>query len=182
MSLILATSSAHKAREIALVLERPLTHLAVDLPELQTIHPQDVIEAKVRAAYAQVQQPVLVEDTGLLIHGWHGLPGALIRWFLETVGTAGICTMIEKFPDRSATAIACIGYFNGKACHTFLGETTGTIAPEPRGTRGFGWDPIFIPDGYNRTFAELSEAEMVAVSMRRKVALALKAYLDAHEG
>ena len=182
MPLILATSSVHKAREISLVLERPIEHVAVDLPELQTLHPQDVIEAKVRAAYAQVQQPVFVEDTGLFIHSWHGLPGALIRWFLETVGIAGICTMLEKFPDRSATAIACIGYFDGTACHTFLGETTGEIAPEPRGTGGFGWDPLFIPAGYTRTFAELTEAEMVAVSMRRKVALALKAYLDVQEG
>ncbi|MCB0064465.1 MAG: non-canonical purine NTP pyrophosphatase [Caldilineaceae bacterium] len=181
MSLILATSSAHKAEEIAHVLERPLTRHALDLPEVQAIDVQQVIEAKVKAAYATVQQPVLVEDTGLLIHSWQGLPGALIRWFLETVGNDGICTMLAQFADRSATAITCIGYFDGTHYQTFLGETTGQIAAQPRGTSGFGWDPIFVPDGYHKTFAELKETEIVAVSMRRKATLALKQFLDMQE-
>lgn len=181
MPLVLATSSAHKAQTIAQVLERPLAHRAIDLPEVQTIHVQQVVEAKVRAAYLEVQEPVLVEDTGLFIHSWQGLPGALIRWFLETVGNGGICTMLEKFPDRGATAVTCIGYFDGTQYHTFLGETTGHIAPQPRGERGFGWDPIFIPNGYNQTFAELTETELAAVSMRRKAVLALKRFLDTEE-
>lgn len=176
--LTLVTSSAHKAQEIGTVLGRPLHHVAIDLPELQTIDATQVIEAKVKAAYAQLQQPVLVEDTGLIVQSWHGLPGALVRWFLETVGTHGICTMLTGFPDRAATAISCIGYYDGTNFHVFTGETQGRIAEAPRGSGGFGWDPIFIPNGYDQTFAELKETELVAVSMRRKATLALKRFLD----
>lgn len=181
MRLILATSNRHKAAEIERVLERPLELVAIDLPEFQTIAVHEVIEEKARAAYAEVGQPVLVEDTGLMIHSWQGLPGALVRWFLETVGNEGICAMLATFADRTATAVTCIGYFDGNQCHTFTGDTTGTIAPSPRGTHGFGWDPIFVPRGQEKSFAELTADELGALSMRRKATLALKAYLDAAE-
>ena len=177
MQLILATSSRHKADQIAALLDRPIQQIALDLPEVQAIAVQQVIEAKAQVAYTQVGQPVLVEDTGLIIHSWHGLPGALIRWFLETVGTEGICTMLVGFADRSATAVTCIGYFDGQQCHTFLGETTGQIVPTPRGDKGFGWDPIFLPDGFDKTFAEVTDDERGMVSMRGKAVRALKAFL-----
>lgn len=178
MQLILATSSQHKAEQIGQLLARPIQHLAIDLPEVQAIAVEAVIEAKARAAYAQVGQPVLVEDTGMHIDAWQGLPGALIRWFLDTVGNEGICTMLANFPVRTATAVTCIGYFDGSACHIFRGETRGAIAAAPRGSHGFGWDPIFIPAGWEQTFAETPIAERAAVSMRYQAVSALKRFLD----
>jgi non-canonical purine NTP pyrophosphatase (RdgB/HAM1 family) len=178
MELRLATSSQQKAAQIAAMLARPVQQMAIDLPEVQALAVQAVIDAKARAAYAYVGQPVLVEDTGLIIHSWQGLPGALIRWFLETVGNEGICTMLANFPDRSATAVTCIGYFDGQQCHTFVGETQGHIVPAPRGTLGFGWDPIFLPAGSDKTFAEVTTEERGAVSMRAKAVRALKVFLD----
>ncbi len=178
MELLLATSSRHKAEQIAALLSRPVQQIAIDLPEIQAIAVQDVIEAKARAAYAHVGHPVLVEDTGLMIHSWQGLPGALIRWFLESVGNEGICKMLANFPDRSATVVTCIGYFDGEHCHTFLGETAGQIVEAPRGTLGFGWDAIFMPDGAAQTFGEVTAAARGTISMRGKAARALKAFLD----
>ncbi len=178
MELLLATSSHHKAEQIAALLNRPVQQIAIDLPEVQAIAVQEVIEAKARAAFAHVGRPVLVEDTGLMIHSWHGLPGALIRWFLESVGNAGICKMLATFPDRSATVVTCIGYFDGEHCHTFLGETVGQIVEAPRGELGFGWDAIFMPDGSVKTFGEVTAVERGALSMRGKAVRALKAFLD----
>ncbi len=178
MQLILATSNQQKAQQISQGLARPVAHIAIDLPEVQAIDVEEVIEAKARAAYQQVGQPVLVEDTGLHIAAWQGLPGALIRWFLETVGNDGICTMLVNFPDRAASAITCIGYFDGVTCHIFRGQTAGTIAPRPRGNHGFGWDPIFIPAGLDQTFAELTTSERLSVSMRGQAIAALRQFLD----
>lgn len=178
MELILATSSPQKAAQIAALLDRPVRQHELDLPEVQTLAVQEVIEAKARVAYAAVGRPVLVEDTGLLIHSWNGLPGALIRWFMESVGNAGLCAMLANFPDRSATAVTCIGFFDGTTFHTFQGEIHGSIAPEPRGDLGFGWDPIFIPTGATKTFGEITTADRSAISMRGKAVQALKVYLE----
>jgi len=178
MKLIFATSSSQKAEQIAILLGHSVEQRAIDLPEVQAIAVQEVIETKARTAYAEVGHPVLVEDTGLMIHAWNGLPGALIRWFLESVGNDGICMMLHQFTDRAATAITCIGFFDGEQCHTFIGETTGTIAPTPRGKNGFGWDPIFLPDGLDKTFAELTMAERSAISMRGKAVQELRRFLD----
>jgi len=178
MALLLATSSQHKAEQIAAMLDRPVAQIAIDLPEIQAIAVEAVIEAKAQAAYAHVGQPVLVEDTGLMIHSWQGLPGALIRWFMESVGNEGLCKMLANFPDRSATVVTCIGYFDGERCHTFLGETTGQIVDAPRGSHGFGWDPIFMPDGSDQTFAEVTADRRGTISMRGKAVHALKTFLD----
>lgn len=178
MELLLATSSQHKREQIAALLNRPVQQIAIDLPEVQAIAVPQVIEAKAQAAYAHVGRPVLVEDTGLMIHSWQGLPGALIRWFLESVGNEGICNMLANFPDRSATVVTCIGYFDGEQCHIFIGETVGQIVEAPRGTLGFGWDAIFMPDGSDKTFAEVTAAERGMISMRGKAVRALKTFLD----
>jgi non-canonical purine NTP pyrophosphatase (RdgB/HAM1 family) len=102
----------------------------------------------------------------------------LIRWFLETVGTEGICKMLEGYEQLEATAETCLGYFDGDAFVSFSGVVEGQIARQPRGDFGFGWDSIFIPNGWDKTFAEMTPEEGAAVSMRRAAALKLRAYLD----
>lgn len=95
MDILLATSNEHKAKTVQSVLGRPVQHIKLDLPEIQAIDVKEVIEQKARVAYHLVGKPVLVEDTSLSLQAWNGLPGALIRWFLETVGNEGICRMLE---------------------------------------------------------------------------------------
>jgi non-canonical purine NTP pyrophosphatase (RdgB/HAM1 family) len=182
MAIYFATGNQGKLAEVRAVLNRPVQQIDIELPELQAIRVQEVIEAKARAAYAQLQQAVLVEDTGLYVHAWNDLPGALIRWFLATVGTAGICQMMSQFDDRCATAESCLGYFDGSAFCSFSGQVEGTIVSMPRGELGFGWDPIFQPKGLTKTFAELSPGEKNHASMRTVAAQKLKAHLDMIEG
>jgi inosine/xanthosine triphosphate pyrophosphatase family protein len=97
MDIVPATSNVHEAQQVQQLLGRPVGQVVIDLPEIQAVHVQAVIEPKARAAYHQIGKPVLVEDTSLSIHAWHGLPGALVRWFLETVGNDGICKMLEGY-------------------------------------------------------------------------------------
>ncbi len=157
----------------------PVQHINLDIPEIQALKVQDLIEQKTRAAYQQVGRPVLVEDTSLAFHAWNGLPGALIRWFLDTVGNEGICRMLDGFADRGATAETCLGYYDGRDFVTFSGTIEGTIARRPRGENGYGWDPLFIPLGKKKTFAEMTDEEKAGlVSMRKEAVLRFRVFLD----
>lgn len=178
MELLLATSNPHKARAIQALLGRPVAHITLDIPEIQAVDVTEVIEAKARVAYDLVGKPILVEDTSLAIHAWRGLPGALIRWFLDTVGNEGICTMLQGYEELAATAETCLGFYDGAAFYAFSGKVDGQIARQPRGNSGFGWDAIFIPQGHEKTFAEMEPEESAAVSMRRIAVLQLRNFFD----
>jgi non-canonical purine NTP pyrophosphatase (RdgB/HAM1 family) len=178
MTLQIATTNHGKAREIEFVLKRPVQCIDLELTEIQAIDVRDIIEIKAKEAYRVVTEPVLVEDTGLYFDAWDGLPGALIRWFLDSVGNSGLCKMLERYEVRGARAETWIGYFDGESLFTFSGIVTGEIVPVPRGNAGFGWDSIFQPTGWDKTFAEMTQAEKDSTSMRKIAALKLKQFLD----
>ncbi len=177
-ALVIVTGNPAKAQVIQAAIERPTTHIKLDLPEIQSVDVREVIEHKARGAYQAVGKPVLVEDTGLFVKAWNGLPGALVKWFLHTVGNDGICKMLASYDQLDAVAEACLGYFDGENFVAFSGVIEGSIARQPRGQGGFGWDPIFIPNGWEKTFAELTPEESQLVSMRRLAWAKLKVYLD----
>jgi non-canonical purine NTP pyrophosphatase (RdgB/HAM1 family) len=108
----------------------------------------------------------LIEDTGLYIAAWDGLPGALVKWFVQRVGVQGICQMLQAFTDRRAWAESILAVHDGQL-RTYRGRIEGSIAVEPAGDAGFGWDPIFIPLGAEKTFGEMAPAEKDQYSMRR---------------
>ena len=182
MKLAIVTGNANKVAQIAKHLEHPIEQIDVDLPEIQAVRVEDVIEAKAREAFRQVRRPVIVEDTGLAFEAWNGLPGALIKWFLESMGNEGICKMLNGFDNRRVVAQTCIGFYDGDASGSefvaFSGFASGVVPVEPRGTLGFGWDAIFQPEGSTKTFAEMTPDEVRTVDMRRDAALGLKGYLD----
>jgi XTP/dITP diphosphohydrolase len=136
-----------------------------------------VAEAKAKAAYQALSKPVFVDDTGLYIDAWGELPGALIAWFLDNVGNEGILKMLDGWSSRSARVVTALGYCDERGVQVFVGEVSGTIAEELRGEYGFGYDPIFIPGGHNKTFAELTGEEKDAVSMRAIAAAKLREFL-----
>lgn len=178
MSLKIVTGNANKVVQMAHHLEQPLQQVDIDLPEIQAVQVSEVIEEKAWVAYRQVGHPVLVEDTGLYIKAWNGLPGALIRWFLQSVDNEGICRMLNDFEDRGARAETCIGFCDGEAFRVFSGVVEGAIALSPRGEYGFGWDPIFVPSGSDQTFAEVPPEQKVGIDMRRLAAHKLKMFLE----
>ena len=74
--------------------------------------------------------------------------------------------MLEPFEDRSAQAVCCVGRYDGTEVHYVLGICKGRVAFTLRGETTFGWDPIFIPDGYEQTFAEMKKEEKNQISHR----------------
>jgi len=167
LPVVFVTSRAEKALEaerLGFAIER----LDVDLPEPQALDPSEIVEAKARAAYALLSRPVLVEDSGLAIGAWNGFPGALVKWLEVSAGVAALARMLDGFADRSATAVCAIAYCDGAEVVTARGSSRGAIAPEPRGSNGFGWDVLFVPEGSDRTFAEMRGDEKDGVSHRRR--------------
>lgn len=165
--LIFITSSVNKRAEVERLLGRPVAQESLRLDEIQAVALEPVVAHKARQAYAHLGRPVLVEDTGLGFAAWNGLPGALIKWFLVTLGTEGICRLFHTETNRAATATTLFGYYDGKALRVFPGAVSGLVPDAPRGSGGFGWDSIFQPLGSDRTFAEMTPEEKDRFSMRR---------------
>lgn len=168
-SLTFITGNLNKVERTKRYVHIPLNHKKLDLMEIQSLDPKEVVEHKVKEAYKIVKKPVLVEDTSVVIHALGKLPGPLIKWFLEELGPDGICKLVPD-NDRTATASVLFGLHDGKKIHYFEGEIDGTVAKKPHGENGFGWDSIFIPDGQNKTHAEMTQEEMDKISVR-KIAL-----------
>ena len=152
------TGNQHKADYLSRMLGLPLKHRAVDLMEIQSTSLEEVVEHKVRQAYAIAECPVLVEDVALGFTALDGLPGPFIKFFVEAPnGLENLCRMLDGFDDRSAVTACVFGYYDGEQVKLFRAELGGVIAKHPAGDGGFGWDKIFCPDGYGgKTRAELA--------------------------
>ena len=88
---------------------------------------------------------------------------------METVGNQGICQMMQGFKHREATAVTYLGYHSEDGLvDVFRGRIRGRIAQEPRGDHGYGWAAIFIPDGFDQTYAEMSFEKQINISTRMR--------------
>ncbi|KAL1832356.1 hypothetical protein ACET3Z_002007 [Daucus carota] len=168
------TGNAKKLEEVRAILGQsiPFQSLKLDLPELQG-EPEDISKEKARLAAKEVNGPVLVEDTCLCFNSLKGLPGTLPKWFLQKIGHEGLNNMLLAYEDKSAYALCVFSLALGpnEEPLTFLGKTPGKIVL-PRGPNDFGWDPIFQPEGYDQTYAEMAKEEKHKISHRGR-ALAL---------
>jgi inosine triphosphate pyrophosphatase len=178
------TGNRNKLSEVIAILGNDLPfelrNQAVDLPELQG-EPVDIAKEKCRLAAAQIGGPVLVEDTSLCFNALGGLPGPYVKWFLDKTGHHGLNNLLAAYEDKSAYA-QCIFAFATHADdqnpEIFVGQTHGRIVPA-RGPTNFGWDPIFEPEGYEHTYAEMEKSLKNTISHRYKSLELLKAHLIA---
>tara|TARA_B100000686_G_scaffold21921_1_gene20030 strand:+ start:749 stop:1249 length:501 start_codon:yes stop_codon:yes gene_type:complete len=159
------------------MLEFNLSQIELDLKELQTTDLHELINFKLSQAYKKVQAPVLVEDTSLYFVAWNELPGPLIKFFLKNLGLSGIVKALQEFKDSSASAKCCLGFTkDGKSIQLFEGKVKGVIV-NPRGSQHFGWDSIFLPEGHQKTFGEMSTHEKHLISHRGLAAKKLNHFL-----
>ena len=175
MTLYFITGNKNKFNEAKEIIE-DIEQIDFDLPETQDIDAKKIIETKLEEAIKNNKGRFFCEDTSLYINCLKGLPGPLIKWFLKTLGNKGIYDLIEKDKNKSAIAKTIIGYADTKNIIFFEGEIKGEIV-KPRGETNFGWDPLFQPQGYNKTFAEMNFEEKNKISMRKQALIKLKNYL-----
>lgn len=179
-SLTFITGNLNKVAQLGKYLNFEVKHATLDIPEIQSLDVEEVATAKAEAAYALLGTPVLVEDVTLTFDALNGLPGPLVKWFLESIGTTGLTKLLTGYENRSATAEVCFALRDESGVHLFTGTRQGSIADTPRGETAFGWNPIFIPEGKEKTWAEMNDDEQRETSMRRLALEKLQVYLDAH--
>ncbi len=180
MSLNFITGNENKFREAQMFIP-DLTMLKIDLTEIQSLDPKVIIAAKLTEAYAHNTGELIVEDTSLHLDALNGLPGPLIKWFLETVGNEGLAKIALRDGRVAAVARTVIGYAKSETEHYFFeGMLKGTIV-EPRGKSEFGWDPIFQPYGEKQTLAEMGIAAKNEISMRSVALRKLKEFFAASQ-
>jgi len=155
-----------EARRLAAVAGRTLEAIAVDLPEIQSLDMEEVLRAKAWHAWQSVQQPVVVEETGLELAALNGFPGPLVKWMLAAVGAEGIARTAIALGNPRARAVCLLMWTDGLQTVLARGETGGDLVLPPRGSNGFGWDPVFRPEGKIRTYGELSDNEKDRVGHR----------------
>ena len=176
-SITFITSNAAKAEQLGRHLDYPILHKKLDLAEIQSLDLKEVVEQKAKEAYRRLEQPVLVEDTSLTFSALGRLPGPLIKWFLSELGNEGLSHILNGYESREALAEVCFGLYDGKELKFFEGSMKGTIAKQPIGEQGFGWDPIFVPNGHEKTWGEMSIEEQKETSMRRIALKKLESFL-----
>ncbi len=167
-----ATTNKGKLEEARSILGMEVDGTPLEIDEIQSLDPVRVAVEKAKVYFKELQKPLFVEDTSLSFNGLNGLPGTYISDFSKMIGNEGLVKLINE--NRKATAQVTVVYVDeaGKE-HVFEGKIDGTISNEPKGENGFGWDQIFIPDGEERTFGEMSLEEKNKYSMR---AIALRSF------
>lgn len=195
--LIFVTGNEGKAIEAQRILGAAIKRVKVPIDEIQGVDLRTLVEYKVKQAYAKVNtsaslpasggakggqgggQAVIVDDVSFAIKQLNGLPGPLIRWFEDGIGSQGVADMLTK-PDRSVTWIVAYGFYDGKTFFYAEGVTQGSVAKKVRGKEGFGFDTIFIPKGYTKTTAELGLETKIKIGSRTKALKKLKAFLKSY--
>lgn len=183
--LVFITSNPGKAREVARFLGREVRAVPLDLPEIQDVRFDVVARRKALDAAKAAGTPVLVEDSGLEVAAWNGFPGALTKWITVHSSQETLAHMLDGFADRRAEAVSALAIAGPDDEESDVlvveGRVKGSLAKEPRGANGFGWDVLFIPDGDTRTFAEMELGEKDAISHRFRAFEALRRALAAQE-
>ncbi|RLF29293.1 MAG: non-canonical purine NTP pyrophosphatase, RdgB/HAM1 family [Thermoplasmata archaeon] len=168
MKLRFATSNHGKFREATELLARygielemePVKGIEIQSGDLERI-------AVVSALTSGAREPFFVEDAGLFIDHLGGFPGPYSSYALSTIGCEGILRLMEGVTDRRARFVSVVVLVDG-GIRVFRGVAEGRIATEMRGEGGFGFDPIFIPEGVDRTFAEMGVGEKNEFSHRAR--------------
>lgn len=188
--LVLATRNEGKRAELARILARQGLDIALaDLDDFPGV--PDVVETgltfeenavlKARAAVAATGLPAVADDSGICVDVLGGMPGVLsARWCGhhgdDAANLALLLDQIAELPDSARRAqfvcAAAVALPDGRV-EVVEGQLDGWLARQPRGSNGFGYDPVFVPEGHDRTTAELSADEKDAISHRGRAFRAL---------
>lgn len=189
MKIIFATNNTHKAVEIKVVLPHTLQVLTlkeagidIDIPEPFETLEENAVE-KAKTIFQLTNAECFSEDTGLEVDALGGAPGALSARYAgdERSPEKNIEKLLAHLlhqPNRAAQFRTVICLIWKEQQHLFEGICRGTITTEPFGAGGFGYDSVFIPDGADKTFAQMTLPEKNAYSHRRKAVDKLVVFLN----
>lgn len=171
----MVTSNANKAAEVAAYFGGKLevVHVALEVPEHRSDDVGEIARGKAEYAYRQLKTPLIVDDTAFCIDALNGFPGPYAAYVLSTIGNEGILKLMDGITGRGAQFTTGIAFADERGIRVFTGTIEGRITDHPRGTNGFGYDPIF--EVGTATLAERTMEEKSRISHR---ATALAAFHD----
>ncbi len=190
MKLFIATKNEGKKREIEALLEGLSVEIysLTDFPEFpDVVEDADTLEGnalkKVLAASEYSNMPAIADDTGLEVDALDGRPGVYSARYAGEDGNAVanralLCKELKDKHNRSARFRTVLAFWDGEQVHYFEGACEGRILDHEVGIGGFGYDPLFVPDGYERTFAEMPAGEKNKISHRGRALQKFVAFLQ----
>lgn len=193
MTIVFASNNPHKVQEIRAILGSGFTISGLndigcheDIPEPFHTLEENAL-AKARHVFQQYGMNCFADDTGLEVDALGGLPGVQSARFAgesknSEANVSKLLTMMQGMENRHAqfrTAMALI--ISGKE-YLFEGIVRGTIASTPAGTGGFGYDPVFIPDGFSKTFAEMTDEQKNRLSHRYEALRGMVDFIKQNQG
>ncbi|MGE5432429.1 MAG: RdgB/HAM1 family non-canonical purine NTP pyrophosphatase [Syntrophomonadaceae bacterium] len=187
MDIIFATGNKGKLKEVKGIFQ-DTSHKIISLNELTGV--PEIVEdgitfeenARIKAVtiYDLFRSPVIADDSGLAVDQLHGEPGVYSARFAgenatDEANNRKLLDELSRLPEpHPARFICCAVYYDGQSCLKAFGEIPGRILSQPRGVHGFGYDPLFLPEGYQKTMAEISLDEKNKISHRAKAFNLLK--------
>jgi XTP/dITP diphosphohydrolase len=178
LNLLIASANPHKVDEIKSILAGAVNiksladiHFTAELPETSGTIPGNAMQ-KARTLFGLTGLNCLADDSGLLIEALNGAPGVDSAFYAglprnEKANIDKVLTELSGKSSRKAAFITVMALILDGKEYLFEGRVEGHIADSPRGTNGFGYDPVFIPNGHERTFAELSPEDKNKISHRK---------------
>lgn len=159
-----ATGNSDKYETVFCYLEKNAPHIELrphtqDLIEIQSYDQKEVALEKARQAWNLLQEPVLVDDSGVYFEKYNEFPGVLTKYVFKGIGLEGLWKLIE--PGEKATfRLHLIYWYAPEKYEIFVGECAGTVTKQKKflGTPQFPYDTLFIPDGSDKTYAELRQS------------------------
>lgn len=137
----------------------------LDLPEIQSLDSEEIIRDKLQKAFAAAKEPVIAEDVSAGLACMSGLPGPFVKYFIKKLGRDTLWRLAENYDDKSVRITCTMGYYDGRDYIIVEGVLDGSVT-KPRGENGFGFDFTVVPEGQERTMAEMTPAEKNAISHR----------------
>lgn len=182
MKIYFATGNQNKVNEANIILKNlknyEIEQIKVPYAEVQGTL-EEVSEIGVKEVFNHVKKPVIVEDSGFFVEKLKGFPGTYSKYVQETIQNKGILKLLEGEDERNAYFKTVIGYYDGTNLKLFTGIIKGTVSTEIRSSGfGFAYDSIFIPEGQNKTFAEMTSEEKSEISHRKRAFYEFKNYLE----
>lgn len=169
----IVTGNPGKVRELRAMAMGKLDFIMadVDLTEIQSLDLAEIVTDKLKRAYAQVGGPVIVDDVSAGLESLQGLPGPFIKFFDQKLGGDALWKLAQG-AEQEVTIRCMAGYYDGSHLLLSEGVIEGTVVA-PRGTNGFGFDAVIMPEGQGKTMAEMSDTEKSNISHRGKAFRAL---------
>ncbi len=190
-TIIFASSNVGKLREVKAMLEaekieikylKDFSQVSEPIEDGKTFLENAIIKAKYY--YEQFKLPVLCDDSGLVVEALNGEPGVYsARYASATTNQDAeninkLLAKMEGITNRSAYFNCTMVYYDGKNLFQTTGKIVGMIIAEQKGSNGFGYDPVFVPMGYDVTLAELSEMEKNKISHRHEALFKMRELLE----